>query len=197
VTTAEPPRAAEKRFSEHGPNVPLPAIAITWLIPPASSADAEPLTLLEAILGEGESSRLYQSLIYRQQLVQDVSANADLRESTGIFYVLATLASGKSVAAVEKALRAEVHKVMDAKVTAAELEKAKNFVITETLRRRRETNFGKASAIRDAVIYQHDASYANRGLDRLEAVTAADVQRVAKKYLGAKDVVITYTGASK
>jgi len=197
MTTAEPPRAAEKRFNEHGPNVPLPAIAITWLIPPASSADAEPLTLLEAILGEGESSRLYQSLIYRQQLVQDVSANADLRESTGIFYVLATLASGKSVAAVEKALRAEVHKVMDAKVTAAELEKAKNFVITETLRRRRETNFGKASAIRDAVIYQHDASYANRGLDRLEAVTAADVQRVAKKYLGAKDVVITYTGASK
>jgi len=197
MTTAEPPRAAEKRFNEHGPNVPLPAIAITWLIPPASSADAEPLTLLEAILGEGESSRLYQSLIYRQQLVQDVSANADLRESTGIFYVLATLASGKSVAAVEKALRAEVKKVMDAKVTAAELEKAKNFVITETLRRRRETNFGKASAIRDAVIYQHDASYANRGLDRLEAVTAADVQRVAKKYLGAKDVAITYTGASK
>src|ERR1051326_1070964 len=196
VTAAEPPRAAEKRFNEHGPNVPLPAIAITGLIPPASSADAEPLTLLEAILGEGESSRLYQSLIYRQQLVQDVSANADLRENTGIFAVIATLASGKKVDAVEKALRAEVKKVMDEKVTAAELEKAKNFVVTETLRRRRETNLGKASAIRDAVIYQHDASYANRGLDRLEAVTAADVQRVAKKYLGAKDVVITYTSGA-
>ena len=86
---------------------------------------------------------------------------------------------------------------MEAHVTATELEKAKNFVITAALRRR-ETELGKGSTIRDAIIYHHDASYANRGLDRLQAVTAADVQRVAKKYLGAKDVVITYTsGGSK
>ena len=81
---------------------------------------------------------------------------------------------------------------------AGELEKAKNLVITTELRRRRETNLGKASAIRDAVVYHHNASYANETLDRLQAVTAADVQRVAKKYLGGYPVVITYTsGGSK
>src|SRR5579859_1922244 len=192
VTAEEPPRAKEKRFDEHGPNVPLPAIAITWLIPPASSADSEPLNLIEAILGNGESSRLYQSLIYRQQIAQDVSANADLRVNTGIFVVTATLASGKTIAAVEKALRSEVHKLVDGKVTATELEKAKNFVITAQLRRR-ETALGKGSPIRDAVVYQHDASYANRRLDRLQAVTAADVQRVAKKVFGGEPVIITYT----
>jgi len=192
ITAAEPPREKPKRFDEHGPNVPLPALAITWLIPPASSADAEPLKLLEAVLGSGESSRLYQSLVYRQQLVQDVSASADLRESTGIFYIVTTLASGKTIAEVEKALQAEVRKVMDGPVAPAELEKAKNFVITAALRRA-ETNLGKGSTIRDAVVYQHDASYANRRLDRLQAVTAADVQRVAKKVLGGNPVVITYT----
>jgi zinc protease len=198
VTATEPPRPKEKRFNEHGANVPLPAIAITWLIPPASDvADAEPLKLLEAIAGAGESSRLYQSLVYRQQLVQDVSASLDLRESTGLFGVTATLASGKTVAAVEKALRAEVRKLMDAKVTPAELEKAKNMVITAALRRR-ETTLGKGGPLRDAIIYQHDASYANRALERLQAVTAADIQRVAKKVLGTNDVVITYTsGGSK
>jgi zinc protease len=192
VTVKEPPRAKEKRFDEHGPNVPLPAIAISWLIPPASSGDSEALTLIGAILGRGESSRLYQSLVYRQQIAQDVSATADLRESTGILVVTATLASGKTTAAVEKALRGEVRKLIDGKVTATELEKAKNFVITSALRRR-ETALGKGSTIRDAVVYHHDASYANKGLDRLQAVTAADVQRVAKKILGGNAVVITYT----
>jgi zinc protease len=197
VTTNEPPRAKEKRFDEHGANVPLPAIAITWLIPPASGADAEPLNLLEAILGNGESSRLYQSLIYRQQIAQDVGAYSDLREDAGIFATTATLASGKKPAAVEKALRAEVRKVIEKPVSAAELEKAKNLVITAALRER-ETDLGKANAVGDAVIFHHDASYANKRLQRLQEVTAADVQRVAKKYLGAKDVVITYTsGASK
>jgi zinc protease len=197
VAVKEPPRPKEKRFDEHGANVPLPAIAITWLIPPASNADAEPLNLLEAILGNGESSRLYQSLVYRQQIAQDVGAYSDLREDAGIFATTATLASGKKPAAVEKALRAEVRKVVEKPVSAAELEKAKNLVITGALRER-ETDLGKANAVGDAVIYHHDAAYANKRLQRLQEVTAADVQRVAKKYLGANDVVITYTsGGSK
>jgi len=178
--------------------VSLPAVVMTWLLPPASSPDTEAVQLLEAILGNGDSSRLYQSLVYRQQLAQDVSVLASLRESTGLFRVVVTLASGKTTAEGEKALRAEVQRVIDAEVSAAELEKAKNLVITDALRRRRETNLGKASAVRDAVIYHHDASYANRGLDRLQAMTAADLQRVAKKVFGANPVVITYTtGDSK
>lgn len=198
VTMTEPPRAAPKRFDEHGPNVPLPAIAMTWLIPPASSPDAEALKLLEAILGNGDSSRLYQSLVYRQQIAQDVTVSTRFRQSTGLFFLVATLASGKTLDAAEKAVRAEVANVIESRVPAAELEKAKNLVITDALRRRRETNLGKASAIRDAVIYDHDAAYANKALDRLQAVTIADVQRVAKKYLGANPVVITYTaGGSK
>ena len=69
---------------------------------------------------------------------------------------------------------------------------ARVVVITAALRRR-ETVLGKGSTIRDAVVYHHDAGYANKALDRLQAVTAADVQRVAKTYLGGKPVVITYT----
>ena len=77
-------------------------------------------------------------------------------------------------------------------VDAPRSETAKNLVITAALRRR-ETALGKGSTIRDAIVYHHDASYANKGLDRLQAVTAADVQRVAKTYFGGKPVVITYT----
>jgi zinc protease len=64
--------------------------------------------------------------------------------------------------------------------------------------RERETNDGKAGALGEAITQFHDAAYVNRGLERLQAVTAADVQRVVKKYLiDAKAVVITYTQEAK
>ena len=198
VTMIEPPLAATKRFEEHGSNVPLPAVAITWLLPPPSSADTAAIKLLKAILGDGDSSRFHQSIVYRQQLAQDATIRLEFREGGGLFIVTSTIAGGKTTEAVEKALRAEVQNVIDSRVTAAELEKAKNLVITAALRSRGETNLGKASSIREAVIDHHDARYANEALDRLQAVTAADVQRVAKKVLGASPVVITYTsGGSK
>jgi zinc protease len=194
VTAKEPPRTAEKRFAEHGAEVPLPAVALTWLAPPASSADAPALSVAEAILSAGDSSRLYQSLVYRQQIAQQANAYSDLREDLGLFAVIAIMASDHNAREGEKALRAELTKLAATPVSAAELEKAKNLIVTAALRER-ETNDGKASAIGDALILQHDASYANRGLELLQAVSAADVQRVIRKYVtGAKAVVIDYTG---
>jgi zinc protease len=192
VTTKEPPREKQVRFDEHAPNVPLPAVAISWLSPGATSKDAEALNMLEAILGSGESSRLYQSLVYRKQIASDVAAYADLREDGGNFVVTSTMASGKSAAEGEKALRDEIRKLIEKPVTDAELSKAKNIFITAALRER-ETDNGKAGSIAEAAVIEHDASYANRRLDLVQAVTAADVQRVAKRVFGGKDVVISYT----
>lgn len=197
VTVKEPARTEEKHFSEHGANVPLPAVALTWLIPSARSDDAEPLEIAETILSEGDSSRLYQSLVYRQQLAQSAGASADPQEDAGLFSVRAVMASGKKTEDGISALREEIAALAAKPVSAAELDKAKNLIITSALRER-ETNDGKAGALGEAITQNHDATYVNRGLGRLEAVTAADVQRVVKKYLiDGKAVVITYTSESK
>lgn len=192
VTVKEPPRKANKNIVEHGPNVPLPAVAMTWLAPAATSRDAYALELAASILAQGESSRLYQSLIYRQQIAQDVDAEADLREQAGLFIVTATVAGGKTIDAVEKALHAELHAIEARPVSAAELEKAKNQIVTGQLRRR-ETNDGKAFALAYDATVLHDAAEVNNGLARFEAVTAADVQRVMDKYVrDGKSVTIVY-----
>ncbi len=197
VTVKEPPRKADKTIVEHGPNVPLPAVAITWLAPPATSSDRYALELAASILAQGDSSRLYQSLVYRQQIAQDVDGEADLREQAGLFIVGATVAGGKSVDAVEKALRAELHSIESKPVSAAELEKAKNQIVTGQLRRR-ETNDGKAFALAYDATVLHDAAAVNNDLPRLEAVTAADVQRVMDKYVrDGKSVTIVYESQSK
>ena len=193
VDVKEPPRAEAKRIDEHAPDVPLPAVAITWLAPAASSPDAAALGVAEAILSAGESSRLYQALVYRDKIAQQAGASADLREDLGLFAATATMASGHTPAEGEKALMRELKALQDAPPSARELAKAKNLLLTAALRQR-ETNDGKASAIGDAVVIEHDAEEVNRGLQRLQAVTAADVQRVMKKYVGGgKPVVITYT----
>jgi zinc protease len=194
VTVKEPPRSEAKRFTEYGASVPLPAVGITWLSPSASEPDSYPLAIGATILGTGESSRLYQSLVYRDKIAQRINADQDAREDLGLFIVTATLASGHKPEEAEKGLMTEVERLQESPVSASELEKAKNQILTITLRQR-ETNNGKASAIGQAAILAHDAEEVNTGLERLQAVTAADVQRVMKKYIGGgKAVVITYVG---
>ncbi|MGH9900902.1 MAG: M16 family metallopeptidase [Pyrinomonadaceae bacterium] len=191
VTVKEPERRAEQRFTEYVPNVPLPAVAVTYLAPPVAAADADALRVAKAILADGDSSRIYQSLVYEQQVAQEAFANADLREDPGLFVLGAILASDKKIEDAEKSLLAELKKVQDKPVTAAELEKAKNQLVTNELRER-ETNNGKANALGLAAVLLGDVARANTAVERLQAVTAADVRRVMRKYFTDTNRVVIY-----
>jgi zinc protease len=191
VDVKEPERTAERRITHYAANVPLPAIALTYLTPSEKSPDAAPLQVAATILSQGESSRLYRSLIYEQQVAQDANAIADLREDASVFYFNVVLASGKKPEDVERALLAEIKKVQDAPVSAAELDKAKNQLVTDELRQR-ETSNGKALALGSAAVLLGDPNRVNTDLAKLQAVTAADVQRVMKKYFTANNRLVIY-----
>jgi len=147
--------------------------------------------MASTILSQGRSSRLYQSLVYQQQLVQSANAAADLREDAGMFTFTAFALRGKKPEDVEAALKAEIKKLQDAPVTAAELEKAKNQIVTGQLRQR-ETSLGKSKALGRAAVILGDPNRVNTDLDRLQAVTAADIQRVAQKYLTDNNRYVIY-----
>ncbi|MBD0370703.1 MAG: insulinase family protein [Pyrinomonadaceae bacterium] len=191
VNVKEPERTKEARYVEYGEHEPLPAVAISYLAPPQASDDAFALRVAGAILAAGESSRLYQSLIYRQQLASQVDAETDFREDTSLFLLRATMASGKTAEEGEKALLAELKRLQTETVSAAELEKAKNQVITERLKAR-ETSNGKAFALGEAAVLLGDANRVNTDNERLMAVTAQDVQRVMKKYFTGTNRVVIY-----
>lgn len=192
VTVKEPVHTQTKRFTEYGPNVPLPASALTWVIPNARSADSAPLTVAAAVLGLGDSSRAYQSLVYRQKIANEIDIEADQREDGGLFIAFAIMSSNHKTGEGEKALRKEIGDLAAKPVTDAELMKAKNQLIASVLRQR-ETNNGKAAEIGSYVVVEHDAAAVNKDLDKLQAVTAADVKRVVTKYLiEGKPTVIDY-----
>jgi zinc protease len=191
VTAVEPERTEEKRHNITAPNVPFPAVAITYLAPNSKDPDVPALKIAETILGNGESSRLYQELVYKQQIAQEAAFNADIRADRGLLYFYAIASEGKTADALEKSLLAELAKIQNSPVTAKELAKAKNQLITRTLQER-EQNDGKAIAIERAIAYEGDANAVNTDIQKLQAVTVGDVQRVMKKYFTGKNRVVIY-----
>jgi zinc protease len=192
VTAKEPPRKEDKRVVKYSPKAPLPAIAVTYLAPSIRSGDTPALELAAEILAGGESSRLYQSLVYQQQIVQQVSFEPDLHEDLGLLTVRMILANGKQPADAEAALTKQLDQVLHHGVTAEELEKAKSRFLTGELIQR-ETNNGKAKALGEAAVVYGDPNRVNTDLAQLQAVTADQIKEVLNRYLvGKKKVVVEY-----
>jgi len=182
VTTTEQPRTQAVSRTVYEANTPLPAVLISYPIPADRDPDSAPLAVLNTILSQGESSRLYESLVYRDQLAQSAETYLDVKQGPGNLAVIAIMAGGKDVATGEAALRKEIARMRDTAVSPAELAKAKNQIVTAELLGR-ETAEGKGRTIAQATIIDGDPHAADRQLAAIGRVTAADVQRVARKYL--------------
>ncbi|GGA47085.1 M16 family metallopeptidase [Sphingomonas psychrolutea] len=182
VTVVEPERTKATHYVVQEPNTPLPAVLISYPIPADSHPDGPALSVLNAVLSQGESSRLYETLVYRDQLAQSAETYLDSKQGPGNLAVIAILASGKTATEGESALRREIARVRTKAVTAAELAEAKNEILTSALRGR-ETAEGKGRTIASSVIIDRNPRAADRQLAAIGRVTAADVQRVAAKYL--------------
>ncbi len=182
VTLTEPERTKATHYVVREANTPLPAVLISYPIPADSHPDGPALSVLNAVLSQGESSRLYETLVYRDQLAQSAETYLDSKQGPGNLAVIAILASGKSATEGETALRREITRIRAKPVTAAELAEAKNEILTAVLRSR-ETAEGKGRTIASSVIIDRDPHAGDRQLAAIGRVTAADVQRVAAKYL--------------
>ncbi|HEY3814423.1 MAG TPA: pitrilysin family protein [Caulobacteraceae bacterium] len=183
VTAVEPERTHPVTIADYEPNTPLPAVLMSYPFPAASSPDMPALIVLDAILSKGESSRLYTNLVYKQQIAQEAFSFQELRQQPGAYAIGAILSEGKTPQQGEQAILVELKRLRDQPVSAAELSRAKNQLVTDTLRQR-ETDLGQADELETAVVLYGDASKVNRLVSDVQAVTAADIQRVAQKYLG-------------
>ncbi|HWH81361.1 MAG TPA: pitrilysin family protein [Burkholderiaceae bacterium] len=182
VASAEPAWTSDRSVTVTGPQVPLPAVALVWLAPPLTDRDAPALQIAAALLSAGESARLNESLVYRQRIAGQAGFDADLRTGPGLLIATAIAASGKAPDAVARSLLAEVTRLAQQPPAAAELAKVKTQLLTGALLSR-QTPEGLASAVAEAAVLQGGADHVNTDLVALQAVTAADVQRVMKRWV--------------
>jgi len=181
VTLEEPPQKGERRVALKK-EAELPLLSMYYHVPNLQDSDGFALDLLSVILASGRSSRLYQDLVYNKRIATGVDADYDgVSIGPAIFSFTAQVMPDKQQAEVESAIDKVVAQVRSEPVSDRELEKAKNQVEAAFV-------FGQDSIFGQALrIGQFESvakwEFINTYLPGIRAVTAADVLRVAKKYL--------------
>ena len=183
ITTVEPEQQGERRIVVERADAQSPIVAYAFHSGlGAGSKDMPALELLSTILAQGESSRLNQRLVEKEQAAVDAGAFAEAGFDPGLLWVYAMLPPGGDTAKVETLLDDELAKIARDGVTAAELDKARNLKLSAFWRGMATIN-GKARALGTYEVFNGDYRKAFDAPNAYAAVTAADVQALAKKIL--------------
>jgi zinc protease len=185
VTTVEPEQLGERRLVVHKP-AELPLLMMAYHVPQTDNPDFYALNVLRSILFQGESSRMYQRLVDKDQIALDVESETDNAFDPTLLIFDAQPKEGVEPEKCEKAIYEELERVKNAQVSDQELEKAKNFRLAEFYRQVRTIN-GRANTIGTYEVFFGDYRKLFDAAKNYNAVTKDDVQRVAKKYFGANN----------
>src|SRR5207248_6133290 len=121
----EPPQAKEKRVTLQEP-WPLPAVVVAYHITRDGNPDSYPLHIAAKVLSDGESSRIYQKLVYEKQMAVAAFGHANLIEDPNLFYAVAIVQPGHTTEEVTATLIAEFEKLRADPISEHELQRSKN-----------------------------------------------------------------------
>jgi len=192
VDVTQAAQGGERRLNLEDPLARLPRIDISFRIPSNLSPDDDAIDAISRMLAGGRSSRLYESIVRRQQLAVNVGAFAPDSRGPRLFRIVVTPTPGKSLEDVEAAVYAEIELVKTKPIADWELDKARNGA-----RRQLVSDVGsslsRAINLAEYALIYNDPGMINTHWDRIAKLSAADVQRVAKQYLTAdnRSVIVT------
>src|SRR5690606_3939980 len=175
------PQTSERVDAMQDPLAELPAFHLAYHVPPMREADHYALEMLGLILGDGESSRLYQELVKERELVQSIFVGTDDRRGPDLFSVWAIVANGHTPEEVRPHIYRAIERVAREGVTPRELEKAQNRVRSSFIFGL-QSNLQRARQLAEFETYWGNAELIRGELDRYLAVTNDDIRRVAGQY---------------
>ncbi|HYM25823.1 MAG TPA: pitrilysin family protein, partial [Vicinamibacterales bacterium] len=176
----EPAQTKEKRATIPVA-VPLPAVVVAHHITYDGNPDSYPLHIAAKVLSDGESSRIYQKLVYEKQMAVAAFGQANLIEDPNLFYAVAIVQPGHTTDEVTTALIGEMDKLVAQPISEHELQRAKNQFARDYILGR-ESDQQKAEVLSHAVVIHRDITTADGEFDIFQRMTVGDVQRVARTY---------------
>ncbi len=179
VYTEEPPQTGPRRVVVRRPGE-VGVVQVAFKVPHARHTDHAPLDVLAAVLSTGKTSRFYRAMIDTNLAISANAGKGFFHDDT-LFTVNAMLAPGTTHQKAEQTLLAEIAQVQDSGVTPAEVGRAINKLLAG-IAYGRDGSFAIAGQINEAIAVGDWTLYLTL-LDKIKAVTPADVQRVAKAYL--------------
>jgi zinc protease len=163
-----------------------------YRVPSHADPDTPALELLNVILGQGESSRLNVAVVRRERaaLGTQVAMNPfDSRRGPGVLLVLAIANQGVDPLKLDTLVARQLDSLRGVAVSDEELTKAKNTFRANYIHTR-ETTLGRAEELHHYDMFHHSLAEINEDLGHSLAVTAADIRRVAAKYLDPANAVV-------
>ncbi len=181
----EPRQEGTRRITVKAP-AELPTLIMAWKAPILRDVerDSEPyaLEMLAAVLDGHDAARFNKKLVREDKVALDVDFGYDgTARGPGMIYVSGTPAEGRSVADLEAAVRAELARVQQEGISAAELKRARAQLVAAQVYKL-DSMFGQAMEIGQMESSGLSYKSIDRMLQKLQQVTAAEIQAVAKKY---------------
>jgi predicted Zn-dependent peptidase len=186
--------AARQIYLVDKPGAAQSQIRIGWIGVPRSTPDFFPLRVLNTLLGESFTSRLNMNLREKHGYTYGASSSFDMRAGAGPFYAAAGVQTDKTSESLTEFFN-ELNGVVKP-VPADELTRAKNYI---ALRYPGgfETTGDISRRLEDALVYHLPDDYFTTYVQKIQAVTAADVQRVAQKYIQPGRFAVVVVGDEK
>ncbi|MGP0071532.1 MAG: M16 family metallopeptidase [Bryobacteraceae bacterium] len=189
---AEPKQTAERTKTIEDPFARVPRLDIAFKIPPGNTPDDYALDVLSTAMGEGQSSRLYQSLVKDKELAVNVFCYIEEHKGPSTFNVVVLVRPGKDLKDVEKAVYAELEKVKSEPLAGWELQKVRMMERRGTAQELQSTLY-RAYLIGEMAVIYGDPNLINTRFDKIEKVGTEDIQRAAKTYLTEENRTIVTT----
>lgn len=189
-SVVEPPQTEERKEIVYD-NIQLPAVIMAYHMPAQGTSDYYALSMLTTLLSDGESSRMYKSIVDKQQKALQVAAFPFGLEDPGLFLVFGLVNMGVDVATLEQAIDEEIVKAQNEPISDAEFQKLRNKVENDFVTQN-SSMAGIAENLANYHVYFGNANLINTEIDRYMKVTTEDMQRVANQYLTKTNRVVLH-----
>ncbi|HWK99958.1 MAG TPA: pitrilysin family protein, partial [Parapedobacter sp.] len=189
-TITEPRRTKETRDIVYD-NIQLPAVIQAYNLPPKKHKDSDALSMLSTYLTGGKSSLLTKEVVDKQQKAVGVAAFPLDLEDGGVFLLYGIANMGVSADSLEYAIDQQLNKVITNGISEDDFQKLQAQIENAVVNRHASVA-GIAESLAEAKTFFGDADEVNREMDKYNAVSRADIQRVAKEYLGKNGRVVLY-----